>query len=256
MYVLTLPIYYIGKSIFLFFAGVAAGLLAGKIKRSIINSFNLLEERENLEKTFGQQVSKEIVDEFIMNKLQITSRKRVATVMFLDIRDFSKYCEGRSPEEINDYQNKTLGFMIDIINKHKGIVNQILGDGFMATFGAPVEDKDHTENAVNAATEIVTALKTKNENNELPGTKIGVGIHTGEVVTGNVGTEERKQYSVTGGTVILAARLEQLNKEFNSSIIISKDVIDNISAAETRTLLLGKVTVKGFANSLEVYQVE
>jgi len=256
MYVLTLPIYYIGKSIFLFFAGVAAGLLAGKIKKSIINSFSLLEERDNLEKTFGQQVSKEIVDEFIKNKLQITSRKREATVMFLDIRDFSKYCEGKSPEEINDYQNKALGFMIDIINNYKGIVNQILGDGFMATFGAPVEDENHTQNAVNAGVEIIGQLSKKNEYNEIPKTNIGIGIHTGEVVTGNVGTEERKQYSVTGNTVILAARLEQLNKEFDSSIIVSKDVIDNVKIEENKIKSLGEVTVKGFANSLEVYQVE
>ncbi|MGD8307539.1 MAG: adenylate/guanylate cyclase domain-containing protein [Ignavibacteria bacterium] len=255
MYVLTLQIYYIGKSIFLLLAGIVAGLIAAKIKNNIIESFSSIKEREDLQKIFGQQVSKEIVDEFIKNKLKITSRKREATVMFLDIREFSKYCEGKSPGEINQYQNKALGFMIEIINKNKGIVNQILGDGFMATFGAPVEDKDHTQNAVNSAIEIVKELRSKNDNNELPGTKIGIGIHTGEVVTGNVGTEERKQYSIAGNTVILAARLEQLNKELNTQIIVSKDVIDNMKAVKPECTSLGEVNLKGFASKVQVYKL-
>jgi adenylate cyclase len=254
LYVLTLPVYYIGKSSFLLFAGIVAGLVTAKIKKNIIESFKSLEERENLKKIFGEQVSKEIVDEFVNNKLEITSRKRTATVMFLDIRDFSKYCEGKTPEDINDYQNKALGFMIEIINRHKGIVNQILGDGLMATFGAPVEDEDQTQNAVNAGLEIVEQLNKKNENKEIPNTKIGIGIHTGEVVTGNVGTEERKQYSVTGSTVILAARLEQLNKEFHSSIIVSKEVIDKIDSPEIKFGSLGEVKIKGFEKPIEVYK--
>ena len=127
-------------------------------------------------------------------------------------RDFSNFCEGKTPEQINKYQNEVLSFMIDIVKKNRGIVNQILGDGFMATFGAPVEDEKHTVNAVKAANEIIRQLNFNNEEGKIEKTKIGIGIHCGEVVTGNVGTEDRKQYSVTGNTGILAARLEQLNK--------------------------------------------
>ena len=166
--------------------------------------------------------------------------------------------------------------MIDIVKKNRGIVNQILGDGFMATFGAPVEDEKHTLNAVSAADEIIRQLNVKNENGEIPRTNVGIGIHCGEVVTGNVGTEDRKQYSVAGNTVILAARLEQLNKEFNSSVIVSKDVIDNMNRVLlkqdeihlTKTnnykqmktegvefISLGDVNVKGFANAVGVYRL-
>jgi adenylate cyclase len=125
----------------------------------------------------------------------------------------------------------------------------------MATFGAPVENENHTQNSVNAALQIVNELNKKNENEEIPKTNIGIGIHTGEAFTGNVGTEERQQYSVTGNTVILAARLEQLNKEFNSSVIVSKDVIDNLNSVNVEHKSLGDVTVKGFASPIEVYKL-
>ncbi len=246
---------YAAKSLFLLMAGVIAGIVSLKIRKNIFSFFHTLQERNNLEKAFGQQVSKEVVDEFIRNNLTITSREREATIMFLDIRDFSNFCEGKTPEEINKYQNEVLSFMIEIVTNHRGIINQILGDGFMATFGAPVEDEKHTLNAVSAAKEIIEVLKSKNLNNEIPATNVGIGIHCGEVVTGNVGTEDRKQYSVTGNTVILAARLEQLNKEFNSSVIVSKDVIDNMKTEDVELISLGDVNIKGFTNPIEVYKL-
>jgi adenylate cyclase len=253
--IFILPIVYIAKSLIMLISGIAAGAIANHIRNKTVNSLQTIQERNELERVFGQQVSKEIVDEFIENKLEITSKKRNATVMFLDIRDFSKFCEGKSPEEINKYQNEVLGFMIEKVNENSGIVNQILGDGFMATFGVPVENDNHTQNSVNAALQIVNELNKKNENRDIPETKIGIGIHTGEAITGNVGTEERQQYSVTGNTVILAARLEQLNKEFNSSVIVSKDVIDNLNMEEVENKTLGNVSVKGFANPVEVYKL-
>ena len=247
--------FYAAKSLFLLMAGVVAGIVSLKIRKNIFSSFDTIQERNNLEKVFGQQISKEIVDEFIDNNLTIASRQREATIMFLDIRDFSNFCEGKTPEEINKYQNEVLSFMIDIVKKNRGIVNQILGDGFMATFGAPVEDKNHIDNAVKAANEIIRQLNSKNENGEIQKTNVGIGIHCGEVVTGNVGTEDRKQYSVTGNTVILASRLEQLNKEFNSSVIVSTDVIDNLKTEGVEFISLGDVNIKGFANPLEVYKL-
>ena len=247
--------FYAAKSLFLLMAGVVAGIVSLKIRKNILSSFNTIQERNNLEKVFGQQISKEIVDEFIDNNLTITSRLREVTIMFLDIRDFSNFCEGKTPEEINKYQNEVLSFMIDIVKKNRGIVNQILGDGFMATFGAPVEDKNHTDNTVKAASEIIRQLNLLNDEGKIHKTNVGIGIHCGEVVTGNVGTEDRKQYSVTGNTVILAARLEQLNKEFNSSIIVSGDVIEKIKTEDVVRKSLGEVTVKGFANPIEVYSL-
>ena len=276
--ILNLFPFYAAKSLFLLMAGVVAGIVALKIRKNIFSSFQTIQERNNLEKVFGQQISKEIVDEFIDNNLTITSRRREATIMFLDIRDFSNFCEGKTPEDINKYQNEVLSFMIAIVKNNRGIVNQILGDGFMATFGAPVEDKNHTDNAVKAASQIIRQLNLLNEERKIPKTNVGIGIHCGDVITGNVGTEDRKQYSVTGNTVILAARLEQLNKEFKSLIIVSKDVIDNLTSSDfilsitsliivskdvidniksedVEFIFLGDVTVKGFAKPIEVFKL-
>lgn len=253
--VLGLPIAYFVSSVILFVSGILAGIVSIQIIKKVFNTFQAVEERNELEKIFGQQVSKEIVDEFIKNKMIIENQTRTACIMFLDIRGFSNFSEGKTPEEINKYQNSTLGFMIEIVNKYSGIVNQILGDGFMATFGAPIQKENYCIDAVNASLEIISTLKMKNENKEIPFTNVGIGLHSGEVITGNVGTADRKQYSVIGNSVIMAARLEQLNKEYNTNILISKEVLEKISIQNINAVFLGSVNVKGRSAPVEVYKL-
>jgi len=252
---LSLSMTYIARANIIFIGGIAAALVSSQIKKRVIANYKVLQDRNELEKVFGQQISKEIVDEFLNNQMKIENRTRDVSIMFLDIRNFSKYCEGKSPEEINHYQNQVLGFMIETVNKHDGIVNQILGDGFMATFGAPIQHDNNSLSATNAASEIRQTLSNKINSKEIPETKIGIGIHSGEVVTGNVGTEERKQYSVIGNTVILAARLEQLTKELDSDIILSKTVVDKSQLNADKFKALGKFNVKGFSKPVEVYKL-
>jgi adenylate cyclase len=175
--------------------------------------------------------------------------------MFLDIRDFTPYVEKLSPEEIIAYQNKVLGFMIEVVNKRGGIVNQILGDGFMATFGAPVSSGNDCEAAYSAAREIINMVKAKSESGEIPPTKIGIGLHAGQVVAGNVGTKERKQYSITGNTVITAARLEQLNKEFHTTMVMSREVYEHLPEALQEPMSFNPVQVKGRSEAIEIATV-
>ena len=253
--VLDVPIAFLGRGAMLIMSGVIAGVVSLQIRKRILKTYHVIEERNELEKVFGQQVSKEIVEEFVNNKMKIVNRTRDVCIMFLDIRNFSKFCEGKSPEEINNYQNRTLGFMIDVVNKHGGIVNQILGDGFMATFGAPIQKESYCRDAVEASLEIISSLKMKNESKEIPLTNVGIGLHAGEIITGNVGTAERKQYSIIGNTVIMAARLEQLNKEYNSNVLVSKEVLDKISSNDLTTEFLGSVKVKGRTEPIEVYKL-
>lgn len=252
---LNLPYIYIGKSLVLALTGIVSGFIAERIRRNIVRSYSTIREREEIKRIFGQQISAEIVNDLLENKVEIVSRIRNACIMFLDIRDYSKYCEGKSPEEIISYQNSALGFMIDLVNKHNGIVNQIMGDGFMASFGAPVATENDSQNAFNASMEILNELKTRIENKILPETRVGIGLHAGEVITGNIGADNRKQYSITGSPVILASRIEQLNKEFNSSLIISKKVLENISPDHFTPQELGRVNVKGFDEPVEVFKI-
>lgn len=245
---------HIGATALLFISGHTAGLITVHIKKGLLKYYKAQSERNEIQKLFGQQISKEIVDELVENHYEVQSRIRFAVIMFIDIRNFSIFAQNKSPEEIIAYQNNVFSFMIEIINKHKGIVNQILGDGLMAIFGAPIEHQNDCQSAVNASLEIYNELKRRNEKGLIPNTVIRIGINAGEVVTGNVGTSERKQYSVTGQPVIIAARLEQINKELNSVILISDEVYKRVKL-EKEPINHDDVTIKGIPNPITIYQL-
>ncbi|MFC2103682.1 tetratricopeptide repeat protein, partial [Bacteroidota bacterium] len=228
-----------------------------------------IESREKVLSMFGQQVSREIVnellddtsehnlvlDELSPDMMESTSKRKYVCIMFLDIRDFTALVEKKEPEEIISYQNAVFGFMIEIINEYHGVINQFLGDGYMATFGAPASWSNDCQNAVDAAIEIITKVNEKSNSGEIPVTKIGIGLHAGNVVTGNVGTSLRKQYSITGNSVILASRIEQLNKKFKSQLLISEEVLHNISQDGINPESLGLVEVKGREEQMHIYKL-
>jgi adenylate cyclase len=245
---------HLGTAALLFISGHTAGLITNHIKKGLVKYYKAQSERNEIQKLFGQQISKEIVDELVNNKYEIQSRTRFAAIMFLDIRNFSIYAQNKSPEEIIAYQNNVFSFIIEIINENKGIVTQIMGDGLMAIFGAPIEHDNDCQLAVDAALQINKELERRNSQGLIPKTVIRIGINAGEVVTGNVGTSERKQYSVTGQPVIIAARLEQINKELNSVILISDEVYKRIKLDE-QPRFHQDVTIKGIPNPITVYQL-
>lgn len=188
-------------------------------------TYTKLEEAElRIVTLLKQQVSGDIARELLSSKTDNFGERRFVCIMFLDIRDFTPMAENLSPEELIAFQNKVFGFMLDIIQKYHGNVNQLLGDGFMATFGAPVSHDNDCQNAFFAAQTIIQELDEQNNSGAIETTKIGIGLHAGYVVTGNVGNDARKQYSVTGNPVITASRVEQLNKKHNSRLIITEEV--------------------------------
>lgn len=245
---------YLGIAALFFISGHIAGLITNQIKKGLEKHFNVIAERNEMQKLFGQQISKEIVDELVKNEYRVQSRIRFVAIMFLDIRNFSIFAQNKSPEEIIAYQNIIFSFIIEIINHNNGIVNQIMGDGLMAIFGAPIEHENDCQLAVNSAIEIHKELKRRNNEGLIPETVIRIGINAGEVVTGNVGTSERKQYSVTGQPVIIAARLEQLNKELGSSILISPNVYDRVTL-NIEPMIHRDIFIKGIPAPLTVYQL-
>ena len=145
--------------------------------------------------------------------------------------------------------------MIEIINKNFGIINQFLGDGYMATFGAPLSTGNDCDNAVKSALEIIKTINAKSAEGTIPETRIGIGLHAGDVVTGNVGTSIRKQYSITGNTVILASRIEKLNKEYSSQLLVSEEVLQNSRREEYNAENLGEVQIKGREKPMNIFKL-
>jgi adenylate cyclase len=249
------PFIYIGKTIAILLSGVMAGVVAIQLRKRIYSTHKTIIERNRIVNLFSQQVSQEIADELLGEKSELKSKQKHVAIMFLDIRGFTPFSENKKPEDIVAYQNSVFGFMIESVNKHHGIVNQILGDGFMATFGAPVSIGNNSDNAVNAALEIINILDEKNRSREIVETKIGIGIHAGDVVAGNVGTAARKQYSISGNTVILASRIEQLNKIYNSQVLISEEVLNELSNTDIHNTPLGEVEVKGREKPINIFKL-
>lgn len=192
-----------------------------------------------------QQVSGDIAQELLTNDLEKPGEKRFACIMFLDIRDFTPLAEKLDPVELISYQNSVFGFMIDIIQQYHGNINQLLGDGFMATFGAPVSHKNDCENAYQSAKKILEELENRIDKKLIKKTRIGIGLHAGYVVTGNVGNEERKQFSVTGNPVIIASRVEQLNKKYNSRLVITEEVFNKLENGQSKNPVFIEEKIKG-----------
>ena len=244
---------YFVRSIFFVISGACAGFVANELKKRIIYSFRHLYEKRQIELLFGQQVSPEVVHALVRE--DHFSRRKEVTVMFLDIRNFSSYAELKDPEEVIKFQNNIFSPLMDIINEHKGIVNQILGDGFMATFGAPIDNPNHCESAIKAGNKILAKMKEMEEQQIIPSTRIGIGLHTGEVITGNIGSDHRKQYSVSGSAVVIASRIEQLNKKYNSQFLISCDVAKKIDRSTYHMENLGHERLRGLGEDVEIYKI-
>lgn len=242
------------RCVVLAMSGLAAGYVAQQMQKRIYISFDLQRAKSNMEVLFGQQVSREVFSALIQE--QGKAKKQEATVLALDIRNFTAFAETHSPDEIMDFQNKIFGPIIDIINQHQGIVNQILGDGIMATFGTPVENPLHADMAFEAALRILKKVNELCSEGVIPETRLGMGLHTGDVITGNIGNESRKQYSISGSAVIIAFRVEQLNKQFNSELLITDAVKSRIATGKFRLVSLGSQSMKGFGSEVEIYKVE
>lgn len=233
-------------------SGALAAFIARQIHQRILISFEHMEEKNKVERLFGQQVSQEIVDAL---KDGAESKNEIeATVMFLDIRDFSRMTGAKSPAEVIAFQNKVFDPLIRIVSAHGGIINQILGDGFMATFGVPSGEGDHVSAGFQAGKQILAEMDRLAAAGFIPETRVGIGLHSGKVITGNIGNEIRQQYSVGGRTVIFAARLEQLNKEFGSQFVVSEEVFSRMGGAAKGELREG-VKVKGWEEPVKVFVV-
>lgn len=243
------------KAFILLLCGVVAGFIGNQVRRTINRMVRAMEEESRIHNLFSQQTSKEVVEEILATGDKEESKMMNVCVMFVDIRDFTPMVEKKSAAEIVSYQNTFFGTVIESVYKNKGIINQFLGDGCMITFGAPQPIDNPCQEAVTTAFEIRNQIEKKIAAGLLPATTIGIGMHIGDAVTGNIGNEVRQQYSITGRVVIQAFRIEKLNKEFGSQILASENVIDKVKHFESSPEPMGLVTLKGWDEPIMIYKL-
>lgn len=212
---------------------------------------------------FTRYVSPEVVEELMCSSedVGLGGRRQTLTIMFCDIRGFTAYSENKAPEQVVNRLNEYLTAMTEIIFRQGGTLDKYLGDGLMAFFGAPVHYPDHIQRAIQAAIDIQIAVERLNKSwadKGEPPLYIGVGINSGSVLVGNVGSPERMDYTVIGEDVNLASRVEGLTKTFDELIIISErsvQMMEDDGVVDERLRHLGHAEVKGFTDPVEVYTV-
>jgi adenylate cyclase len=234
--------------------GVLAGAVGMQLRRQFEASILAATARDRITNLFGQHVSPQVVERLMAEGVSTASDIRRVAVMFVDFRSFTAAARSRSPQDVVDRLDGAFAVLVEILDRHGGIVNKFLGDGFLALFGAPFEAADAAHRAVDAAREMLDAMNSINAASSWP-LQIGIGIHFGEVVAGNIGSPRRKEYTVIGDTVNFAARLESLNKEFNSRLLISAAVRDALDEAGSDAVSLGEVAIRGYDRPMTVWQL-
>jgi adenylate cyclase len=210
-------------------------------------------ERERVRDVFSRFVPEAVVAEVLKNvdeDLRLGGKKQIVTVLFSDVRGFTTYSEGRPPEKVIDVLNRYLTMMTDVILKHGGTLVTFMGDGIMAVFGAPIEMEDHADRALAASREMAgPALDSFNEwmaeQGEPEGFRIGIGLNSGPVMAGNVGSERRLEYTVIGDTTNTASRIEGMTKGTPHTIYLAESTREFLSDADGQLEHVDSVDVRG-----------
>lgn len=220
----------------------------GDLADSVNSMAKGLAEKEKVRDLLGKVVSQQIAEELLNNPVELGGEERTATILFSDIRGFTSFCEGKSPQSVLEELNKVLSRISDIIEQHQGVVDKFQGDAVMALFGVPIASAECSENAMQAALEIIAALEETDSQ-----LSACVGVNTGLVVAGNLGSSNRLNYSVIGDTVNLAARLESLTRFYNVSNIVSEASKNAAPGFAYREL--DRVRVAGKTEAIRIFEL-
>lgn len=229
----------------------------GELTQAFIEMKEGLLEREKLRGALNKFVNPEIAKMVLKKDLTLGGEIREVSVLFCDIRSFTPLAEGLNPKEVVDFLNEYMSLMVSVIHRNKGVVDKFIGDAIMAVWGAPISHGQDTHDSVKAALEMRENLLLYNEERQkrnLPPIKIGIGIASGPALAGQIGSQDRLEYTVIGDTVNLASRLEGLNKAFGTDILISESTYEQIKN-DFRIVPLQRILVKGKSQPQKIYAV-
>ena len=215
--------------------------------------------KEKVKSAMGKYISQDVMKRVIqdIDNLGLGGKRSNVTVLFSDIRGFTTMSEQMTPQEVSEILNEYFTEMEPIITNYNGVINKFIGDAVMAIFGEPIQDKNHAKNAVKCAyamLEKVKELQKKWVNEGKPKLDIGVGINTGEVFVGNIGSINRMEYTVIGDTVNLASRLESYNKVYKTKLLISPTTYEEVKSF-VDVIKISDVQIRGKANKMDIYEV-
>lgn len=214
-------------------------------------------ERRRIQQAFSHYVSKEIAAEVLADAPSLRGERRDVSILFSDLRGFTTLSETREPAEIATHLNEYFEVMTAAIFRHRGMVNDFVGDAVMGIFGAPLDDPEHARHAVAAAAEMVQGLETLNAQWECDGKptlQMGIGVHSGRVFAGNVGGRTRFKYTIVGDAVNLASRVEGINKELGTTVLITEATLALVGHdAPVRDC--GLIPVKGRNEPVHVFEL-
>lgn len=241
-----------------------APLLTIALTFSLVTLNNFIEAERNrrrVQELFGRYVPPEVVNELVQHPemVPLGGQRQQVTVLFSDIRSFTAFSEGQAPEAVVARLNEYFAAMTEVIFHYGGTLDKFLGDGLMALFGAPIPTADHAHQALAAAREMLARLEELNRLWEKRGERpfrIGIGINSGPVLVGNIGSPRRLEYTAIGEEVNLASRLEGLNKEYNTSVIISERTLACLKQEGFDTAVLeelGTAAVRGMEQPVRVF---
>lgn len=221
----------------------------------------IVEEREKrkIRGAFSFYVTPSVVNEMLKNpeKLKLGGDKKELSVLFSDIRGFTTLAEEMDPETLVNLLNEYLTDMTNVVFEFDGLLDKYIGDAVMAVFGAPLEQSDHPRRACRTALKMLERLSKMQQKWEAEGTPrldIGIGINTGPMVVGNMGSERRFDYTVMGDSVNLASRLEGINKEYGTRVVISEFTYDRVKD-DFFCRELDAVRVKGKARPVKIFEL-
>ena len=217
-------------------------------------------EKRVVKKLFGRYVSRDVYEQLLEHpeSAELGGARREMTVLFSDIRGFTSVTEKGNPEDLVAQLNEYFSRMVEIVFRHHGTVDKFVGDMVMALYGAPLDDPAHAEHAVATAVDMVRELGELNRKwagEQRAQLDIGIGINSGDMIAGNIGSSSIMSYTVIGDNVNLGSRLESLNKEYRTRIIISDATRGRLTGAY-ETAPLGEVVVKGKTRPVAIFEVK
>ncbi len=229
----------------------------GDLARSFDSMIEGLVERDKVKSLFGKFHGTSIAEDLLKKDIGVGGTNKEVTVFFSDIRGFTAFSEGRTPEEVVLMLNEYFAIMVKTITQHKGIVDKFIGDAIMAVWGAPKATPEDAHNAVQACLEMRKNLNTLNEKRiarNQPPIKIGMGLHSGNAISGTIGSEERMEYTVIGDTVNMASRIESSTKAFGTDLLISEETMKKVNG-NFKVIEAGSAEVKGKTEALKLFKV-